>query len=202
MNNISSSVVLYTTKESIYNNINIIYILISLYVYYIYNNLCNKVNRLNDIIINLNNRKINNIETNINNNITDISNSIYEMNRRIISLEYYYTEIENFKKEQKNYNNMIVNKLVIVDSKNYSNDFTKIICDYLYDKRRKLLIEYKIENNELYIVINKENFNKLLRFSEDRKENEDISKLRKILIETNELKLESDNYIYSLLKFG
>ena len=27
MNNISSSVVLYTTKESIYNNINIIYIL-------------------------------------------------------------------------------------------------------------------------------------------------------------------------------
>lgn len=202
MNNISSSVVLYTTKESIYNNINIIYILISLYVYYIYNNLCNKVNRLNDIIINLNNRKINNIETNINNNITDISNSIYEMNRRIISLEYYYTEIENFKKEQKNYNNMIVNKLVIVDSKNYSNDFTKIICDYLYDKRRKLLIEYKIENNELYIVINKDNFNKLLRFSEDRKENEDISKLRKILIETNELKLESDNYIYSLLKFG
>ena len=171
----------------------VLFIIVPYIIYYIYNYINTKINDLTNMINTLNN----------NNQITDVSNSLYDLDIRMIRLEL-------FNRDQRIYNNLIVNKLIILDSildldnSVLTNEFTKIICEFLYDKRRKLLINYKIENNELFIVINKDNFNKLLKFSEDRKKmDENISKLKKLLIDSDEIKLDKDdNYIYSLLKFG
>lgn len=183
----------YNTQKSNETYIYVIFIIVPYMIYYVYNYINTKINDLTNMINTLNN----------NNQITDVSNSLYDLDIRMIRLEL-------FNRDQRIYNNLIVNKLIILDSildldnSVLTNEFTKIICEFLYDKRRKLLINYKIENNELFIVINKDNFNKLLKFSEDRKKmDENISKLKKLLIDSDEIKLDKDdNYIYSLLKFG
>ncbi len=180
----------YNTQKSNETYIYVIFIIVPYMIYYVYNYINTKINDLTNMINN-------------NNQITDVSNSLYDLDIRMIRLEL-------FNRDQRIYNNLIVNKLIILDSildldnSVLTNEFTKIICEFLYDKRRKLLINYKIENNELFIVINKDNFNKLLKFSEDRKKmDENISKLKKLLIDSDEIKLDKDdNYIYSLLKFG
>ena len=183
----------YNTQKNNDIYIYVIFIIVPYMIYYVYNYINTKINDLTNMINTLNN----------NNQITDVSNSLYDLDIRMIRLEL-------FNRDQRIYNNLIVNKLIILDSildldnSVLTNEFTKIICEFLYDKRRKLLINYKIENNELFIVINKDNFNKLLKFSEDRKKiDENISKLKKLLIDSDEIKLDKDdNYIYSLLKFG